>query len=241
MRGSAARSSLTRQTISSSPKRGGTLEWEGTPEDVTALLDKLGGYERAIFATAAYAGLRRGELRALRVENIREDGISVEHGWDDVVGEILPKSKAGLRLALLPETLRTILTEYVTRTGRSGSDLIFGRTPTEPFTPSHVRKSANKVWTEGERVTLHRLRHACRSFLGDAGVPEERCDRYMGHSSGKVGRRYSHALRGQRIEDAQRFEHYLNREAAEIVTLPTARQTRDSEHPLRAVSSGFER
>lgn len=157
--------------------------------------------------------------------------ISVEHGWDDVEGEILPKSKAGVRFALLPETLRAILAEHIERTGRSGADLIFGRTATEPFTPSHVRKTANKAWATGEPVTLHRLRHASRSFMGDAGIPEERCDRYMGHSSGKVGRRYSHALRGQRIEDAKRFEGYLSREGAEVVTLPTARQLRDSEHP----------
>ena len=91
------------------------------------------------------------------------------------------------------------------------------------------------------RDDLHRLRHACRSFLGDAGIPEERCDRYMGHSSGKVGRRYSYALRGQRLEDAQRLDDYLNRKGAKVVTLPTARQSRDSERQSLVVSSGFER
>jgi integrase len=37
-----------------------------------------------------YAGLRRGELRALRVRNLNleADLIDVERGWDDVEGEI---------------------------------------------------------------------------------------------------------------------------------------------------------
>lgn len=215
------------------PAAGGTLEWEGTPEDVQALLEALPESDRALWATAAYAGLRRGELRALRVENIGEDGISVEHSWDDVEGEKGPKSKAGVRVALLPETLRTILLEQTA--GRTGDALVFGRTDSEPFTPSYIRKRA------GSSSTLQQLRHACRSFLGDAGIPEERCDRYMGHSSSKVGRRYSHALRGQRLEDAARLDNYLNREAAVVVTLPTARQLRDSERQSEAVSSGFER
>ncbi|HEY8844979.1 MAG TPA: tyrosine-type recombinase/integrase [Gaiellaceae bacterium] len=215
------------------PAAGGTLEWEGTPEDVRALLDALPESDRALWATAAYAGLRRGELRALRVENIRDDGISVEHSWDDVEGEKAPKSKAGVRVALLPETLREILLKQTA--GRTGDALVFGRTDSEPFTPSYIRKRAESS------STLQQLRHACRSFLGDAGIPEERCDRYMGHSSSKVGRRYSHALRGQRLEDAARLESYLNREAAIVVTLPTARQLRDSERQSEAVSSGFER
>src|SRR5581483_2653506 len=94
------------------PERGGRREWTGTPQDAKALLDPLPFDVRAVYATAFYAGLRRGELRALRVRNLHgldgagEAFIEVEHGWDDYAGEIDPKSSAGARKALMPETLR---------------------------------------------------------------------------------------------------------------------------------------
>jgi hypothetical protein len=60
---------------------------------VAALLAALPQAELALWATAAYAGLRRGELRALRVSDLvgldadAEDRyVNVERGWDDVDG-----------------------------------------------------------------------------------------------------------------------------------------------------------
>jgi integrase len=52
-----------------------------------------------LWSTAFYAGLRRGELQALRVRDIdfQSDLITVERGWDQVEGVIEPKSRAGRR------------------------------------------------------------------------------------------------------------------------------------------------
>jgi integrase len=53
--------------------------------------------DRPIWATAFYAGLRRGELQALRCMDIDLGAnlIYVRKGWDQVEGEIEPKSEAG--------------------------------------------------------------------------------------------------------------------------------------------------
>jgi integrase len=54
------------------------------------LLAALPASDRAPWATAAYAGLRRGELRALRIEDVNL-GIGVidpRHGWDPKDGAI---------------------------------------------------------------------------------------------------------------------------------------------------------
>ena len=97
------------------PEPGGRRERAATVGEAAALLEPLPGDVEAIYATAFYAGLRRGELRALRVSNVRGlDGvgvaaIGVEHGWDDVEGERDPKSRAGVRDVPVPETLRRIL------------------------------------------------------------------------------------------------------------------------------------
>jgi integrase len=211
------------------PEVTGSREWDGTPADVAALLAALLEEHRAFWATPAYAGLRRGELRAMRVGNLvgldpdaDERWIEVEHGWDDVEGEQGPKSKAGVRRALMPETLRVILAEHVERTGRSGDDLVFGRTAELPFTPGHPQDLADKAWKAAglERTTLHLLRHACGSFLNAAGISETRADRYMGHGRATVGDRYRHALKGQLVQDARRLDDYLHGRTAEVVRLP---------------------
>ena len=72
------------------PEAGGVREWHGTPTDAHAKLAALPVGERAVWATAFFAGLRRGELRALRVRDIQglEDGteayIDVVRSWDDM-------------------------------------------------------------------------------------------------------------------------------------------------------------
>src|SRR3954451_1397338 len=64
-----------------------------------ALLDALPEREQALWATAFYAGLRRGELRALRCDDVdfAAGVIHVRRGWDDNEGEQDPKSYAGTR------------------------------------------------------------------------------------------------------------------------------------------------
>jgi integrase len=237
------------------PEPGGSREWEGTPEDAGELLEALPEADRALWAVAFYAGLRRGELRALRVEDLhglegRDGWLSVEHSWDDVEGEIAPKSKAGTRLVPLPETLRVLLAAHVKRTCRSGSELVFGRSGSAPFTPTHVRKQARDAWEDAnaERaeqeleqlapVGLHECRHGYRSFLDASGIPEASIDRYMGHSSGQVGRRYSHALRGQLGEHGRHLDDYLNRGLAEVVQLPTGAQAGAQSLPAARLSQG---
>jgi integrase len=69
-----------------------------SPERAQRLLDALPESERALWATALYAGLRRGELRALRWEDVdlASRKIHVHRAWDDWEGEIDPKSRAGV-------------------------------------------------------------------------------------------------------------------------------------------------
>jgi integrase len=152
-----------------------------------------------------------------------ESWISVERSWDDQDGLVEPKSKAGVRRTLLCETLRAILAEHVHRSGRSGDELLFGKTADTLFIPWTIVKHADDAWeaAELERVTLHQCRHGFDSFLDAAGISEARADRYMGHAQNSVGDRYRHRLRGQLAEDAARLEDYLRGEAAEVVTLPT--------------------
>ena len=191
------------------PEPGGRRERVASPGEAAVLLDALPEDERALWATAFYAGLRRGELRGLRASDVGEDSINVERGWDDYAGPVDPKSRAGMRRVPVPETLRAILAEHVERTGRSGDDLVFGRTARAPFTPTFVQDKADEAWSKLDRVTLHECRHSYSTYLDAAGISETRADRYMGHSNPSVANRYRHQLEGQLAEDADRLEAYL--------------------------------
>ena len=82
-----------------SPNAHKVRERAASATEAAALLDALPRSERALWATAFYAGLRRGELRAIRWADIDLAAgiIHVSRGWDDVAGEIAPKSAKGTR------------------------------------------------------------------------------------------------------------------------------------------------
>lgn len=163
---------------------------------------------RALWATAFYAGLRRGELRALRWSDVdlQERIIRVRRGWDAIEGEQAPKSEAADRRVPILEPLAVELTAHRTRTGRAGDALVFGRTASAPFNPETVRRDALAAWGWQEvpnsdrdatprvllvkaredalkPITLHEARHTCASLLIAAGVNAKALSAIMGHST----------------------------------------------------------
>src|SRR5262249_47707406 len=82
--------------------------------------------DRALWSTALYAGLRRGELIARHRDDIdlATGVIRVERGWDHEEGEIAPKSKQGRRKVPIPAVLRDRLDAYLVD-GASDSGRIF--------------------------------------------------------------------------------------------------------------------
>jgi integrase len=84
------------------------------PAEAKALIEALPNSDRALWATALYAGLRRGELQALRWSEVDfSDGvIRVERSWDERVGPVAPKSRAGRRRVPLSGPLRTYLAAH---------------------------------------------------------------------------------------------------------------------------------
>ena len=132
------------------PATGESRDRAASPAEATSLLNALPEEDRALWATAFYAGLRRGELRGLQDDDVDLDAnlIHVRRGWDDVEGAIDPKSKKGTRRVPVPAMLRRYLLERRMETGRRGDDLFFGRTALDPFTPNHVRSRARKAWAK---------------------------------------------------------------------------------------------
>ncbi len=177
--------------------------------------------DRALWATAMYAGLRAGELRALRVHSVGLEAgvIHVEAGWDDVEGEIAPKSESGSRIVPIIAELRPLLVAHLMATGRRGTPhaLVFGRTDSDPFLRSTPRRRARKAWkADGlEPITMHECRHTYASTMVAARVDPGEVMRRMGHSTVLLTLdRYTHALRGNEAETAAKVQAFLDRMVA---------------------------
>ncbi len=185
------------------------------PQDAAALIDSLPAADRALWATALYAGLRRGELQALRWSDVDfERGvICVERAWDRVAGPIAPKSRTGRRRVPLSATLRRHLAEHRLRQGRGGDGLCFGTLPARAFDPPTVAARARAAWQRAglEAISLHECRHTYAAFMVAAGVNAKALQTYLGHSSITVTLdRYGHLMPGAEGEAAAMLEAYLS-------------------------------
>jgi integrase len=186
--------------------------------EAQALLEALPADQRAIWACAFYGGMRRGELRGLRWDDVAFEAgvIRVERGWDDVEGEIETKSLAGTRAVPLAGQLRRVLVEHQLATGRRGSDLVFGRTAVDPFTSSTVGLRAKSAWKKAKLtpITLHEARHSAASYLIEAGLNDLELTAMIGHSDPRTTKHiYGHLFDDSRETVTAKLDAYL--EAAE--------------------------
>lgn len=193
----------------------GTRDRVASPEEAAALLAALPAGDRAVWATALYAGLRLGELMALRVADVDLDGgrISVERSWDPQEGAVEPKSRSGRRRVPIAEDLRAHLAEHLLRSGRR-QGLIFGRSETRPFAHVSLRERALRAWAraELEPIGLHECRHTFASMCIAAGVNARGLMAYLGHSSIQMTfDRYGHLMPGNEDEAAALLNAYLRR------------------------------
>ena len=160
-----------------------------------------------------YAGLRRGELRALRASDIdlASGVIRVERSVDDKAGVGQTKGRTK-RSVPIPDLLRQRLREHLMASGRRNDDLLFGSTPVSPFAPSRVTERADNAWkTAGlERITLHECRHTYASYAIAAGVNLKALSTFMGHAKIAITLDlYGHLLPGSEDEAAGLLDTYL--------------------------------
>lgn len=182
-------------------------------EQAEALLSALEPSDRALWATALYAGLRRGELVGLRWEDVdlAAGVIHVRRGWDSVEGEVAPKSRQGRRKVPVPGVLRDYLIEH--RVATDGEGHVFGGLPA-------VRRQAEAAgarWRERglESITLHEGRHAYASFMIAAGLNPKALSTFMGHASIAITfDLYGHLMPGSEGEAADALDLYLAEQVA---------------------------
>jgi integrase len=194
----------------------GRRERIASPEEAALLLAALPDRDRAVWAIALYAGLRRGELMALRWEDVdlAKGLIHVDRAYDEKGRiHIEPKSRAGRRTIPIIGTLRDELLAHQTREGRD-SGLVFGSSEDKPFVTSNLWRRAQVAWRRAglNPIGLHEARHTFASTLIAAGVNAKAITTYMGHASIQTTYDlYGKLMPGSEAEAAALVDAYLGR------------------------------
>ena len=197
------------------PAARGRRERIASPAEAAALIAAVRPEDRALWGCAFYAGLRRGELRALLWDDVDLAGglIRVERSMSSH-GEIgTPKSRAGRRAVPIVAALRDLLVEHKLVTRRDAG-LVFGSSARSPFTPTAVRRRALTAWRRAglEPIGLHECRHTFASLLIAAGVNAKAITAYLGHASIQTTfDLYGHLMPGNEDEAVALVDAYLER------------------------------
>ena len=196
------------------PAARGRRDRIASPDECTELLEALATKDRPLWATAMFAGLRRGELMALQIEDIDLGAglIHVRRGWDRYAGAITPKSGKTRRVpiaAVLRDHLDQHLLELDWREG-----LVFGVSATSPFVIGTTIYQADRAWEAAglQRITMHECRHTFASLMIAAGVNAKALSTYLGHANISITLdTYGHLMPGNEAEAAGMLDAYMAR------------------------------
>ena len=195
----------------------GSRERVARPEEADTLITTLPPQDQALWATALYAGLRRGELQGLEWHDIDLDQnlIHIRRSWDRVKGPIQPKSRAGTRRVPLTHTLRRYLIAHQLRNPDTTPDQpVFGTPTGQVFEPNTTIRRAHTHWRRHglNPILPHECRHTYAAFMIAAGINPKALQTYMGHASITITLdRYGHLLPGNEHHAATLLDAYLDR------------------------------
>ena len=185
------------------PKKVESPEPDDLRKVVESVDEKFGDYAFLLMHT----GLRRGELLALKYEDVYDGYIHINKVvvYDNgrpVVREYT-KSMSGMRQIPVLSPAERFLT--------GGKGFIFHEPDGSPLTLSHV----NSYWNSyriatGLEITQHQLRHAFATICYDAGLDVKDTQTIMGHSRESVTMDIYTSITATRKEDAKKkLEAYI--------------------------------
>jgi len=176
--------------------------------EVRALADEITPHYRALVLSAAYLGLRAGELLALRRSDVDllRGVVTVGRALKDVNGVLQygPTKTHATRSVSIPKFLREELARHLSHSPPSGNTadaLVFPGPRGGPlrhgnFLRRHFKPAvARALPPEKHGLRFHDLRHTCASLLIEQGAHPKAVQERLGHSSIQVTfDRYGHLL-----------------------------------------------
>ncbi len=180
-----------------------------TPEQVAQLIEAITPRYRAAVVLAAWCGLRRGEVCALRVTdvNLQEGTVRVHKNWVELLQapvrfEKDPKTDAGKRTVNIPPHVIPLL-EHHLRTYAGPEFFNVGLDGHRARGDTVYQAFVRARQEVGIDMTFHDLRHTGQTMAAAAGANLADLMRRLGHSSSVAALRYLHAVEGRDKEIAQ--------------------------------------
>ncbi len=185
------------------------------PAQITQLADKIAPRYKALIYTAAYTGLRAGELEALRIADLDllHGTISVHASLAEIHGELHegPTKTGHNRTVALPRFLVRMLEGHLSahpsHTGHLFTAPEGGPIRHRAFMARHYRPAVTKAQL-APTLRFHDLRHTCAALLIAAGAHLEEIKDHLGHATIRTtSDRYGHLYQEARERLRDHLDH----------------------------------
>ena len=166
------------------------------PDEVERLIAAAASEQDAtLYLVAAYAGLRRSELRALRWRSLDLDGslVHVERGYTNEGGDDLPKSYRVRSVPIMPRVAAALVRLREREHFTEDDDLVFVNSVGRPVGDDKLHKRFKAAIRAAglPELRFHDLRHSFGTMAVRA-FPITDVQTWMGHADISTTRRYVH-------------------------------------------------
>lgn len=168
--------------VSEFKEKKGRVEFH-TPQEITTILKHLGKQWRLVVLLGCRAGLRRGEIAALRWQDIDFKNNQIYVSPNKTDGHRYVPMATDLRKSLEKVKNEAKKYEYVVNLGDTS------KRSSNAYLSSYYRKLTADLSFD---CKLHKLRHTFASHLVQAGVDLYRVSKLLGHSSIQMTEIYAH-------------------------------------------------
>ncbi len=162
------------------------------PEEVDRLASAIAEPYRTFVLVGAYAGLRHGELAALRVERVDIAARTIDVvetrtlGADGAPTFGPPKSRAGRRTVPVPPFVMQELGDDISGRGLEPRDLVWTSAWGSPLSEGNFRSRTWRAATIAaglEGLRIHDLRHTCIAMWSRSLASPRAAAKWAGHSN----------------------------------------------------------
>lgn len=179
-----------------------------TQEQVDRIMLKtVGTREHALAAVGIYCGLRPGELRALKWDDIQWEKRRIYVvWWARFDGDGDTKTKASRRYVPMSDDVIDALRYHEEHFAIDGCEYVFPREDGEQLDSDGIAWRVGKAYRAGglmDEEDVYRMRHTFCSFLYDAGFEKRDIAELMGHDNEITFQKvYAHRLDPEATSDA---------------------------------------